>query len=179
MSDDIVRLARAVDFAARKHQDQRRKGGQAEPYLNHVAEVARLVAEATEGRDPVAVIGAVLHDTVEDTPTTLAELEAEFGPEVAALVAEVTDDKSLEKAERKRLQVETAPAKSDRAKLVKIADKISNLHSLMSSPPATWDADRKRIYVAWAKQVVDGCRGVNSRLDDQFDEAYRQANQVL
>lgn len=125
------------------------------------------------------MIGALLHDTIEDTATTRAELEAEFGPEVAALVAEVTDDKSLEKAERKRLQVETAAGKSDRAKLVKIADKISNLNSLMHSPPADWDAARKRTYVDWAARVVDGCRGVNPRLEARFDEAYRRAKQVL
>jgi len=179
MNADIVRLARAVDFAARKHRDQRRKGGLAEPYLNHVTEVARLVAEATEGRDPLAVIGALLHDTIEDTETTREELEAEFGPEVAALVGEVTDDKSLEKMERKRLQVETASGKSDRAKLVKIADKISNVNSIVSSPPADWDAGRRLGYVEWAAQVVKGCRGVNPWLEARFEDAYQKARRLF
>lgn len=163
---------RALDFAARKHRDQRRKGASAEPYINHPAEVARLVAEATGGLPLVVVLAALLHDTLEDTETTLEELRHEFGPEVAALVAEVTDDKRLLKAERKRLQVERAAGKSDGAKLIKIADKTSNLRSLLESPPVEWDARRKREYFEWARRVVDGCRGVNTRLEAAFDAAY-------
>lgn len=179
MSEDVVRLARAVDFAARKHTNQKRKGAAAEPYLNHLTEVALMVAEATEGRDLVAVMGAYLHDTIEDTNATREELEDEFGAEVAALVAEVTDDKSRPKAERKATQVRSAPHKSERAKLVKIADKISNLNSLLSSPPTDWEDSRKREYVDWAAQVVAGCRGVNARLDASFDQAYARAKQLL
>ena len=167
-----VEVARALDFAARKHRNQRRKGATAEPYINHPAEVARLVAEATGGR-PLAVLqAALLHDTVEDTQTTLDELEREFGTDVAALVAEVTDDKRLPKAERKRLQVEHAGAKSRGAKLIKIADKTSNLRSLLESPPTDWDLKRRREYFEWAKRVVDGCRGVNEKLEAEFDAAY-------
>jgi hypothetical protein len=169
----LVELARAVDFAARKHKDQRRKGVTAEPYVNHPAEVARLVAEATGGNDAVVVLGAVLHDTIEDTETTREELEREFGPEVAALVVEVTDDKSLPKETRKQLQVEHAPHKSPRAKMIKLADKTSNLLSIALSPPAEWDERRKREYFDWAARVVAGCRGVNQRLEDEFDRAYR------
>ena len=98
MSDDVVSLMQALDFAARKHRDQRRKGAAAEPYINHLAEVALLVAEATRGRDRLAVLGALLHDTIEDTTTTTKELETKFGAKVAALVAEVTDDKRLRAA---------------------------------------------------------------------------------
>ena len=169
----MVEIVRALDFAARKHRDQRRKGASAEPYINHPAEVARLVAEATGGRPLAVVLAALLHDTLEDTQTTLDELEREFGPEVAALVAEVTDDKRLPKPERKRLQVEHAAGKSDGAKLIKIADKTSNLRSLLESPPIEWDARRRREYFEWAKSVVDGCRGVNARLDAAFDAAYQ------
>jgi (p)ppGpp synthase/HD superfamily hydrolase len=164
---------RALDFVARKHSDQRRKGAAAEPYINHLAEVACLVAEATEGRDPLAVLGALLHDTLEDTDTTRKELESEFGVEAAALVAEVTDDKSLPKQERKRLQVETAPHKSERAKLIKIADKTSNLRSISESPPVKWDAARREEYFEWSARVVEGCRGVNAHLEAAFDNAYR------
>ena len=179
MSEDIVLVARALDFAARKHQGQRRKGELAEPYVNHLAEVARLGAEATGGRDAVAVAAALLHDTVEDTKTTPEELEAEFGPEIAGIVAEVTDDKSKDKQVRKQLQIETAPSKSDRAKIVKIADKTSNLNSLVSSPPADWPATRRREYVIWASQVVLGCRGVNAQIEARFDEAYARARRLL
>jgi GTP diphosphokinase / guanosine-3',5'-bis(diphosphate) 3'-diphosphatase len=171
---DIVRMARAVDFAARKHRDQRRKGANAEPYFNHLADVGRMVAEATGGRDPVAVLGALLHDTIEDTGTTKEELEAEFGAEVSRLVVEVTDDKRLPKAERKRLQVQNAPHKSDRAKMVKMADKTSNLRAITDSPPTGWDAARKREYFEWARRVVEGCRGVSPWLEERFDDAYRE-----
>jgi guanosine-3',5'-bis(diphosphate) 3'-pyrophosphohydrolase len=172
MSDDVLALTRALMFAARKHADQRRKGAAAEPYVNHLADVALLVAEATLGADAIVVVAALLHDTLEDTHTTREELEREFGPQVAAVVGEVTDDKSLAKAERKRLQVENAAFKSDRAKLVKIADKTSNLRSILESPPLGWDVARRREYFQWARRVVDGCRGVNPRLEEWFDEAY-------
>ena len=179
MGSDIVAVARALDFAARKHADQRRKGEAKEPYVNHLAEVAWLVAQATEGSDTVAVLAALLHDAIEDTPTTREELEREFGPEVAEIVAEVTDDKSLPKAERKRLQVESAPSKSARAKLVKIADKTSNLRSIAKSPPMGWDLKRQREYFEWAARVVAGCRGVNATLERWFDEAHAAGLEAL
>ena len=168
----VVDLARALDFAARKHRDQRRKGEAAEPYINHLTEVARLVAEATDGADPVSVVGALLHDTLEDTKTTPEELEKEFGADVSRVVLEVTDDKRLPKAERKRLQIEQAPKKSERARIIKIADKISNLRSIVSSPPVNWDGVRQREYFEWAEKVVKGCRGINRRLDSEFDEVH-------
>jgi guanosine-3',5'-bis(diphosphate) 3'-pyrophosphohydrolase len=176
---DLLLMARVVNFAALKHRGQRRKGAEAEPYFNHLAEVALLVAEATQGRDPIVVFGALLHDTIEDTETTADELETEFGADVAHLVAEVTDDKRLPKAERKRLQVETAPHKSDRAKLIKIADKTSNLRGIANSPPIDWDLARQREYFAWAARVVEGCRGVNPGLETIFDNAYRDGWALL
>jgi guanosine-3',5'-bis(diphosphate) 3'-pyrophosphohydrolase len=169
----VMDLMRAVDFAAKKHRDQRRKGANQEPYINHPVEVARLVAEATDGADLVCVIGALLHDTIEDTGTTREEIAREFGEEVAALVMELTDDKALPKQVRKELQVTSAPHKSDRAKIVKLADKTSNLRALAASPPPSWDAERRRAYFEWSARVVAGCRGVNARLEAAFDEAYR------
>lgn len=163
-------LARALDFAARAHSDQRRKGKAAEPYINHVAEVALLLAEATDGADPQLVAAGILHDTIEDTGTSFEQLSEVFGQEVAALVQEVTDDKRLPKESRKLLQIERAPYKSARAKLIKIADKISNLRSLTQSPPADWPTERQLAYIEWASDVVAGCRGVNAYLDDLFDD---------
>jgi len=101
-----LRIAHAIEFAARKHIDQRRKGAPAEPYVNHVAEVASLLAQSTRGRDANLVIAGLLHDTLEDTPIRHAELVCHFGRDVADLVREVTDDKRLHKRLRKRLQVE-------------------------------------------------------------------------
>ena len=170
----ITNLTAAYHFAAAKHVHQRRKGEAAEPYMNHLTEVADLVAQAVQvaqSPDLDVVIAAVLHDTVEDTDTTLAELAAIFGSRVAGLVAEVTDDKSLPKAERKRLQIEHARHASAGAKLIKLADKTSNLRALALSPPADWSPKRRAEYVAWAGQVVAECRGASSWLEGQFDAA--------
>ncbi len=136
MSNDLIRLARAYEFAARYHTDQRRKGAKAEPYINHLTEVALLVAESTGGADPNLVLASVLHDTIEDTKATFGDLVSVFGQDVAELVKEVTDDKNIHKADRKRLQVEHAPHLSPRARMIKIADKTSNLRSVLHSPPA-------------------------------------------
>ena len=167
----IVGVARALDFAARKHAGQRRKGLRAEPYVNHLTEVALLLAEATDGADPALVMAGLLHDTIEDTDTTRDELAAIFGEDVASLVVEVTDDRSLDRESRKRIQVETAPMKSRRARMVKIADKIANLRSIAESPPMGWSPRRKREYVEWARRVVAACGDTNSRLEKLFVEA--------
>ena len=164
-------LARAIDFAAGQHADQRRKGDAAEPYVNHLAEVAGLVAEATGGSDTNLVAAAFLHDVVEDTGVTLAQVTEMFGEDVAALVGEATDDMSLPKAERKRLQIVHAPTLSPRAKRLKLADKISNLRDLAASPPKDWDDERRRAYVDWAREVAAGLRGVDPWLEARFDEA--------
>lgn len=171
----VLLLTRAMSFAADQHTGQRRKGAAAEPYVNHLAEVADLVARATEGCDPALVAAAILHDTIEDTGATYEEIVRRFGPDVADLVAEVTDNKSLLKEERKRLQVVNAPHKSSRAKLIKLADKISNLRAIAASPPADWSAERQRDYVAWARQVGDGLKGANPWLEKLFEEAATQA----
>ena len=176
---DLLLVTTAYEFAARKHVAQRRKGIAAEPYLNHLVEVASLLAKASDGRDGQLVAAGVLHDTLEDTDTTPDELEAAFGTAIAQLVAEVTDDKALPKSQRKRLQVEGAPKKSPRARMIKIADKTSNLRALAASPPAGWSADRKREYLEWAAAVVAGCRGVSPALEAEFDAAFAEARRAL
>ena len=175
MSTDLVLLARAADYAARQHIAQRRKGERAEPYINHLTEVAALLAEATDGSDVVLVMGGLLHDTLEDTDATYEDIEERFGSDVAALVAEVTDDKSLPKEERKRLQIEKTAGKSQRAKLLKLADKTSNLRGLVASPPKGWPPARLHDYVVWAHDVVRSCRGLNPQLEAAFDAAHAEA----
>jgi guanosine-3',5'-bis(diphosphate) 3'-pyrophosphohydrolase len=175
----VLKIARAVHFAALKHKAQRRKGEDAEPYINHLAEVSETLALHTNGEDLNLVIAGLLHDTLEDTETTYDELIATFGHDVADLVKEVTDDKGLPKTERKRLQVENAPHKSSRAKMIKIADKLSNLNSILNSPPKDWSPDRKREYFEWAKRVVDGCGGINSGLDEAFAEVYAKGKTLF
>lgn len=150
-----------------------------EPYINHLAEVAELVAEASGGGDANLVAAALLHDTVEDTETTPEELAATFNADVAALVVEATDDMSLPQAVRKAKQVESAPHKSARAKLLKLADKTSNPQALAVSPPANWDRARRLAYVDWALEVAAGLRGENPWLEERFDEAVAEARRLL
>jgi (p)ppGpp synthase/HD superfamily hydrolase len=176
---DLSLVQLAADFAARRHVNQRRKGASKEPYVNHLIEVADLLAEASGGRDPALVAAGLLHDTLEDTEPEYEELVAMFGEAIAAIVAEVTDDKSLPKDERKRRQVASAPHKSTRARLVKIADKTSNLRAIALSPPADWDKGRLLDYIDWSQKVVAGCRGLNAALEKQFDEAVTRARTAV
>ncbi len=131
-------LLRAMTFAAEKHKNQSRKNAGGTPYINHPLAVAELLAREGGVVDISVLVAAVLHDTIEDTETTSDELKNLFGPEVAEVVAEVTDDKSRPKAERKRLQVEHAARLSTRAKLVKLADKICNVRDVADDPPKDW-----------------------------------------
>jgi (p)ppGpp synthase/HD superfamily hydrolase len=177
--ESVLLVARAADFAARSHVKQRRKGAAREPYINHLAEVALLLTEATDGTDAELVAAGWLHDTLEDTETEREELEARFGSAVATIVAEVTDDKSLPKHERKRLQIETTPSKSRQARMLKIADKTSNLRAMALSPPMGWDLERRDEYINWAEAVVAGCRGLNTQLEGDFDDAVRHARAAI
>jgi GTP diphosphokinase / guanosine-3',5'-bis(diphosphate) 3'-diphosphatase len=172
-------LLEAIAFAADKHRRQRRKDAEASPYINHPIAVATVLASEGDVSDEATLLAAVLHDTVEDTQTTFVELEERFGSEVAGLVRELTDDKSLEKGERKRLQIEHARESSIRAKQVKIADKICNVRDITVSPPTDWPLQRRREYLTWSEKVVAGCRGVNPKLDQAFDQAVAQARATL
>lgn len=178
MIDPAV-LFRALVFAADRHRNQRRKGADASPYINHPIAVAAVLANAGKVTDETLLVAAVLHDTVEDTQTTFDELDVRFGPEVAAIVREVTDDKALPKGERKRLQIEHAASASPRAKQLRIADKICNLRDVASAPPVGWSLERRREYIEWAEAVVANCRGVNALLDREFANALDMANTKL
>ena len=169
---DLALLFRALAFAAHKHRDQRRKDAEASPYINHPIALAEVLAGEGGIADAEVLAAALLHDTIEDTATTADELRAEFGARIAAMVEEVTDDQSLPKADRKRLQIEHAPALSAGAKLVKLADKICNLRDVADRPPAKWDLQRRQEYFEWAKRVIDGLRGAHPGLETAFDAAY-------
>jgi guanosine-3',5'-bis(diphosphate) 3'-pyrophosphohydrolase len=165
-------ILRALAFAAHKHRDQRRKDTAASPYINHPIALASVLCNEAQVTDVAVICGALLHDTLEDTDTTPAELESTFGAAIRDIVLEVSDDKTLTKSQRKQLQIDHAPDLSDEAKLVKLADKICNLRDVADHPPANWDLARRREYFDWAKRVVDRLRGVHPRLEAIFDEAY-------
>jgi guanosine-3',5'-bis(diphosphate) 3'-pyrophosphohydrolase len=171
-SGDLAIVLEALAFAAHKHRDQRRKDAAASPYINHPIALANVLVREGAVSEPEVVAAALLHDTLEDTQTSPGELRTAFGERVARVVEEVTDDKSLPKAERKRLQIEHAAAISRAAKLVKLADKICNLRDMAAHPPASWDLVRRREYFDWAKAVIDRLRGVHPGLEAAFDAAY-------
>jgi guanosine-3',5'-bis(diphosphate) 3'-pyrophosphohydrolase len=173
------KLLHALSFAAHKHQDQRRKNAEASPYINHPIEVANILANIGGVKDEAILVAAILHDTIEDTQTSVEELEDQFGKEVAGLVQELTDDKSLPGEERKRLQIEHAAGSSLKARHLKLADKISNVSDLSRCPPVTWTPARLEEYVVWSERVVAGCRGVNPELESAFDATVQRARQVL
>ncbi|MFK7765985.1 MAG: HD domain-containing protein [Mariniblastus sp.] len=173
----IKRIIQAADFAAEKHRNQRRKDIYQTPYINHPIEVANLLASVGGIEDEAMIIAALLHDTIEDTDTSADEIEERFGKEVLGLVLELTDDKSLEKADRKRLQIENAPKKSSAAKQIKLADKICNVSGMCTDSPAAWSRARKIEYLDWAEKVVSGCFGVNENLDELFRSRLEQSRE--
>src|SRR5262249_12601417 len=175
----VTSILKALHFAAIRHRDQRRKDVEVSPYINHPIEVAELLARIGGVTDPVILQGAILHDTIEDTQTTPEELEAAFGPEVRRVVEEVTDDKRRPKAERKRLQIEHAPHLSERAKHIKIADKISNVQAVTKTPPVDWPMERRREYLDWTENVVAGLRGCNQALEFYYDQVLESGRRVL
>jgi guanosine-3',5'-bis(diphosphate) 3'-pyrophosphohydrolase len=181
MKGELALLLKALAFAAHKHREQRRKDAAASPYINHPIALADALVNEGGITDVEVLCAALLHDTVEDTATTHEELVDAFGSRIARIVAEVTDDKRLPKAERKRLQIEHAPHISREAKLVKLADKLCNVRDVAERPPAGWDLGRRREYFDWAKQVIDGLRGAPGedmrRLEAAFDAAYARRPQ--
>jgi guanosine-3',5'-bis(diphosphate) 3'-pyrophosphohydrolase len=179
MLSSIRLISEAAELAAHRHNGMARKGRGNEPYINHLAEVANLLAAATDGADAELVAAGWLHDTIEDTDTTREELAQEFSERVAALVVECTDDMSLPKAERRRRQVVDGPKKSASAKLIKIADKISNIGARIHSAPTAEEREDLIDYTGWAEQVVAGCRGGNQWLDTKFDDVVRRARASL
>ena len=172
---DLTLLLQALNFSAGKHRDQRRKDSAASPYINHPIEVACLLWTVGGVHDEAAI----LHDTIEDTDTTPEEIRARFGDDVLGLVLEMSDDKNLPKQERKLKQISHSPRLSLRAKQIKLADKICNVHDIAFSPPDGWPLQRRIDYLQWARDVIDGLRGANAKLEKRFDEALALARQKL
>jgi len=176
---DLALVLRAASFSADRHRRQNRKGYDPPPYINHPLEVASILANVGGVTDATTLVAALLHDTIEDTSATGEDLESHFGREVRLLVQEVTDDKKLEKAERKRLQIEHTPSLSVAAKQIKLGDKICNTRDVVENPPSDWSLQRRREYLDWAAQVVAGCRGANEALERCFDQVLSEGRETL
>ena len=178
MDDSTGLILKAFHFAAEKHNDQRRKDTKASPYINHLIGVAETLWSVGDVRDVNLLVAAILHDTIEDTDATADEIKSQFGEEVLSLVLEVTDDKNLPKQTRKQLQVEHAPHKSKKAKLLKIADKINNIRDIIKSPPESWSLERRQEYLLWSEKVVAGLRGGSPKLEGQYDELLAEGKRL-
>jgi len=172
-------LLKALAFSADKHRHQRRKNAEKSPYINHPIDVTYLLWSVGNVRNVTILLASVLHDTIEDTDTSPAEISELFGEEVLALVLEVTDDKTLPKQKRKILQIENAPHKSPGAKLIKLADKCSNVRDIVTSPPADWSLERRWEYLLWTERVVAGLRGTNPALEKYYDENLSHGKRLL
>lgn len=178
-NSSVTQLLAAATFSAERHRDQRRKGERVTPYINHPLEVAERIARIGGVHDIEVLVAAILHDTIEDTETTAEEIELQFGPTVASLVLEVTDDRLLTSMERKRLEIEHAPLLTPRAKLIKLADKICNVADTEANPPTSWTRQRRRDYLDFAEQIALGCRGTNAALDAEFERVLASARAHL
>ena len=176
---DLQRLAAALHFAAHRHRNQRRKNEEQHPYINHPIGLLHVLAVEAHITDADVLCAALLHDVIEDCARNPAEradlaseIEQQFGARVRGIVEEVTDDKSLRKAERKRAQVDHAKHLTHAAKLVKLADKTVNLRDIVSEPPVGWPLRRRREYFDWANEVVQAIGPAHARLRQLFDQAY-------
>ena len=176
---DVTGMIGALHFAAHKHRSQPRKDEAKTPYINHVIAVVHTLATVGRVTDLIVLVSATLHDTIEDTETSWEELNDRFGPDVCRVVREVTDDKSLPKQERKRLQIEHAPHLSDRAKQLKLADKICNVLDVIDNPAVGWSLERRIEYLNWAEKSAAACRGVNEALEAHYDRVLQRAREVL
>lgn len=176
---ELNRIFKALDFAANKHRYQLRKGADSAPYINHPIKVAQLLIEEGGIHDIDIIMGAILHDTIEDTKTTREELLDEFGKNVTDYVWEMTDDKTLDKKVRKLLQIQNAPHKSYGAKHIKICDKICNITDVVHNPPTWWELQRRKDYLDWAEEVVNALGEVNMRLKELFNERLKEGRSIL
>lgn len=179
------KILSAVAFAADRHKNQRRKGVGKVPYINHPIAVAKTLSDFGEN-DTDLIISALLHDVIEDTAKNEHEIKQlseiilkKFGEDVLLIVLEVSDNKSLPVDERKRLQVIHTPHLSEQARKLKIADKACNVIDIKNDPPENWTLERKLNYLKWAKEVVDGARGLNEKLDQHFDQVYNEVYSYL
>ncbi len=176
---DLNLIFKAILFAIDKHEGQIRKDAERSPYITHPLLVAQALLEIGDVQDLPTLIAAILHDTLEDTKTTEVEIRKAFGEEVLQIVLEVTDDKSLEKMVRKRLQVVHAPSISNKAKVIKLSDKLVNCRDILNSPPEDWPMERRREYIQWAADVVENLRNINTPLELAFDQILSDAEESL
>ena len=172
-------IEKALAFATEKHKNYTRADEEQSPYIVHPIAVRHILSEVGGVEDAEVLAAALLHDTLEDTPTTREELIENFGQRVCSLVEEVSDDKTLPKQTRKDLQIQHAPQLSEGAVLIKLGDKISNVTDITNTPPTNWDSNRRLEYFEWAEKVINNCPQVNEKLENYFKDIIQKGREKL
>lgn len=172
-------IVKALAFASEKHRYQVRKGKERTPYIHHPIQVANVLVSTGKVNDTATLCAALLHDTIEDTKTNTTELADLFGAEINNLVIELTDDKSKSKQACRNDQICNAKFLSTKAKLIRLADKICNVHDIGYYPPLHWNNERRMLYLNWAAKVVNELRGINGALELKFDLMYNNSLEIL
>ena len=176
----MEKIEESRNLAIARHAGQCRPNHSREPKINHIEEVAQLVKESGGNQDEVAA--AWLHDIIEDTNTTIEEIDELFGLEIAQLVDGLTDPpefSSLPLDVRKHQQAQRLLSKSKGVRRVKLCDQISNVHSVINDPPLDWDNQKCLAYIEGAKKITDVCYGVSDYLDALFKEIYKKKYKYL
>lgn len=169
-------IERARELAARKHAGTHLFDANRTGMFEHVSQVAGLVQELGGSTEMVAA--AWLHDIVEDTDVTLAQVKDGFGAEVATLVDGLTDPEEFEAMplkERKQLQAERVKTLPDNVKRIKLCDQLSNVRRIIEKPPTDWSAEKQWVYVQGAYKIAQQCAGLWPVADDRFQAAYTEA----
>lgn len=172
-------IVKALAFASEKHRYQVRKGKERTPYIHHPIQVANILVSTGKVNDTATICAALLHDTIEDTKTNKTELADLFGKEINNLVIELTDDKTKSKQDCRNDQICNAKFLSTKAKLIRLSDKICNVHDIGHYPPLHWDGKRRMLYLNWAAKVVDELRGINGALELKFDLIYNNTLEII
>ena len=172
-------IEKALAFATEKHKNHTRQDKEKSPYIVHPIAVRHILSDVGGVEDPEVLAAALLHDTIEDTETTVDELIDNFGERVCSLVQEVTDDKTLPRLQRKQRQIDHAKEISEGAALIKLGDKISNVTDITNTPPTNWDSNRRLEYFDWAEKVINNCPKVNTSLENHFKDSIQKGREKL
>ena len=166
-SKSIPLILQAIEFASYRHRFDKTRND--EPYINHVINVCSLISVIGEEQDPETLAAAALHDTIEKTGTKGSEINFNFGENVFQIVLEVTDHASENDVEKFQQQFDRINGLSQKAKIIKLADKVANVKSLLSFPPEGWDLQKRSLYINWADRIINALRGTNKNLEEYYD----------
>jgi GTP diphosphokinase / guanosine-3',5'-bis(diphosphate) 3'-diphosphatase len=146
------KLVNMIRFVEERHFGQKRKSYDLD-FTYHLYEIMLILSNAGVTDKDILMAG-LGHDLIEDTDTTQDEIRKQFGDKVTNIILDCTDDRTTKKKDRKLHQIKIASQLDINSRLVKLADKISNLQSLLIAPPKKWDSQRLYGYILWSRKVV-------------------------